>query len=110
MSFTFLPNHQIEDTLEKSVELSHKGYNARLMSSSKSDLIRSIAESRALIACNILTDFGVWSWGYAYARKKKVIVITGLSPHMSGKLQTWEEWLSSLNTQLTLFGDHNEPF
>ena len=90
----------IDDSLIKA--LADKGHTA-FYEEDKERFLKKFKDCDLVLATGNLTTLGVWLWGYSYASRKRVVVITGVNPCIASRTISLEKWLESLPTQLSLF-------
>lgn len=101
MKVLFLPT---DDACVKDVQarLSRLGHSS-VQTLDKEVFFKELRDSTVVLALGNLTPLGIWLWGYARARGKKVRAIHGVSPCFTGITYNLNKWLDEIPQQQTLF-------
>ena len=97
-----LPSSDMESSKRIADSIKSKGHWC-IIPADKDEFFFNFKNSDVIIAAGELTDLGIWLWGYAYARQKRVIAFSGVSPSMSSRVVSEDNYLSNLPEQLALF-------
>jgi hypothetical protein len=62
-----------------------------------------VCKSDVVLAYGVLTDMGMYAWGYANRIGKKVVAIRGVLPVLCSRCTAEDTWLNSLPVQGALF-------
>jgi nucleoside 2-deoxyribosyltransferase len=69
----------------------------------KEECLELFYRTDVILAAGKLTETGIWMWGYAFAKQKKVLAFSGVEPCMVSNTVNLNKWLDKIPVQTGLF-------